>query len=176
MAGSIGQDSRLLPWPTPLKRVTSLKGLAVGIPALLVIWAGPRLVPEEVGFEIGMGYQVFLTAMVGLSAVVLWLPVRDRLPFRRTPMGVLGGLIAVFLSTMGLLIVIGEGSPQSEEPLQGQTVPEVTWTEEAVARLQQAPSFLRGMVRRATEAYALRKGYSQITPEVMTEARERMGM
>jgi Proto-chlorophyllide reductase 57 kD subunit len=51
---------------------------------------------------------------------------------------------------------------------------EVTWTPEAEARLQRAPAFLRGMVRRLAERRARAEGISAITPDVMTRYKEEM--
>jgi hypothetical protein len=53
----------------------------------------------------------------------------------------------------------------------------VTWTPEAEVRLQRAPVFLRGMVRRLAERRARAEGLTVITPELMTRyKREMMGM
>jgi GNAT superfamily N-acetyltransferase len=51
---------------------------------------------------------------------------------------------------------------------------EVTWTPEAEARLQRAPVFLRGMVRRLAEKRARAEGIAVITPEVMTRYKQEM--
>ena len=50
------------------------------------------------------------------------------------------------------------------------------WSVEAEQRLERAPSFVRAMVRRGIEEFAREQGYTEITPEVMDEARARMGM
>jgi len=55
-------------------------------------------------------------------------------------------------------------------------VPDPEWTEAALKRLSAAPTFVQGMVRRLYDDYARRKGYTRITPAVMTEAREALGM
>jgi hypothetical protein len=54
--------------------------------------------------------------------------------------------------------------------------PEPVWTESALKRLAAAPGFVQGMVRRLYTDYARQKGYEQITPAIMTEAREALGM
>jgi hypothetical protein len=50
------------------------------------------------------------------------------------------------------------------------------WSVEAEQRLERAPSFVRAMVRRGIEDFAREQGYAEITPQVMDEARARMGM
>ncbi len=63
--------------------------------------------------------------------------------------------------------------PPGQEP----TPTEVTWTPEALDRLQRAPFFLRGMVRRLAERRARQEGIAIITPELMTRYKnEMMGM
>ena len=52
----------------------------------------------------------------------------------------------------------------------------VTWTSEAEQRLQRVPSFVRGMVVKKIEAYALEKGHHQITPELMDQIRSKMAV
>jgi GNAT superfamily N-acetyltransferase len=52
--------------------------------------------------------------------------------------------------------------------------PEVRWTPEAEARLQRAPAFLRGMVRRLAERRARAEGVTVITPELMTRYKQEM--
>jgi hypothetical protein len=52
---------------------------------------------------------------------------------------------------------------------------ELPWEDAARQRLEAIPSFARGMVARAVEAYARSTGRSVITPEVMAEARQRWG-
>jgi hypothetical protein len=50
------------------------------------------------------------------------------------------------------------------------------WTENALKRLAAAPTFVQGMVRRLYTDYARQQGYAEITPAVMTEAREALGL
>jgi hypothetical protein len=52
--------------------------------------------------------------------------------------------------------------------------PDVRWTPEAEARLQRAPAFLRGMVRRLAERRARAEGVSVITPELMGRYKQEM--
>ena len=54
--------------------------------------------------------------------------------------------------------------------------PEPVWTENALKRLAAAPTFVQGMVRRLYTDYARQQGYAEITPAVMTEAREALGL
>jgi hypothetical protein len=54
--------------------------------------------------------------------------------------------------------------------------PEPVWTEAAVKRLSAAPSFVQGMVYRLYTDYARQQGYPEITPAIMNEARDALGM
>jgi len=53
--------------------------------------------------------------------------------------------------------------------------PELQWETAARARLDAIPSFARGMVVKAVEAYARSSGRSLVTPEVMAEVRQQWG-
>jgi hypothetical protein len=50
------------------------------------------------------------------------------------------------------------------------------WTDEAKARIERIPSFIRPMVQRAIERYAAEQGHRLITDAIMDEARSRLGM
>jgi hypothetical protein len=50
------------------------------------------------------------------------------------------------------------------------------WTEKAESRLNRVPSFVRSMVRRAVEKYAVENNCREITPEMMEELRQKAGM
>lgn len=50
------------------------------------------------------------------------------------------------------------------------------WTEAAERRLAAAPNFVQGMIRALYTDYALQQGYEQVTPAVMSEAKEALGM
>ena len=52
----------------------------------------------------------------------------------------------------------------------------VTWSDDAVERLNHVPSFVRGMVRRIYGDYAEERGIAVITPEVMDRARQELGL
>ena len=52
---------------------------------------------------------------------------------------------------------------------------ELVWDEAARARLAAIPSFARGMVVKAVEAYARGRGEPVITPELLAEVRQRWG-
>jgi len=54
--------------------------------------------------------------------------------------------------------------------------PEPVWSEAALKRLAAAPTFVQGIVHRLYTDYARQKGYTEITPVVMNEAREALGM
>lgn len=53
---------------------------------------------------------------------------------------------------------------------------EIVWTEDAEKRLEKVPAFVRQMARMGVIKFAKDKGVKEITPEVMDEAREKMGM
>ncbi len=48
---------------------------------------------------------------------------------------------------------------------------ETAWTEEAQQRVERIPVFVRGMVVKAIEEYALSRGLAEITPSVVDEAK-----
>ena len=54
--------------------------------------------------------------------------------------------------------------------------PDPIWTEAAQKRLAAAPAFVQAMVRRLYTDWAKQRGYAEITPAVMSEARDALGM
>jgi hypothetical protein len=52
----------------------------------------------------------------------------------------------------------------------------VVWDEPARARLENVPSFVRGMVKRIYTDYARERGIETITPEIMDRARSDLGL
>jgi len=52
---------------------------------------------------------------------------------------------------------------------------EIAWDEAARARLGAVPSFARGMVVKAVEAYARGQGATRITPALLADVRQRWG-
>ncbi len=52
---------------------------------------------------------------------------------------------------------------------------EPVWTEAARERLGRVPVFLRPMIKKGVEGYARHKGIGEITPEIMTEMRNKAG-
>ncbi|MGH7475798.1 MAG: PCP reductase family protein [Longimicrobiales bacterium] len=52
----------------------------------------------------------------------------------------------------------------------------VRWSEEALERLGNVPSFVRGMVKRIYTDYARERGLDAITPAVMDQARADLGL
>ncbi|MBI4271580.1 MAG: PCP reductase family protein [Candidatus Rokubacteria bacterium] len=53
----------------------------------------------------------------------------------------------------------------------GEVPDALPWTEEAVARLERVPEFVRGMVRRAVEAHARRRGLPAVDARAVEETR-----
>ncbi len=54
------------------------------------------------------------------------------------------------------------------------TVQEIFWTDEALTRLERAPSFLRGMVRRLAEKKAKELGFAEITVDILDKFKQQM--
>lgn len=52
----------------------------------------------------------------------------------------------------------------------------VTWSAEAVERLGNVPSFVRGMVKRIYTDWARENGIAEITPAIMDRARTELGL
>jgi len=52
----------------------------------------------------------------------------------------------------------------------------VRWTDAAKMRIERIPDFIRPMVQRAIERYALEQGHRLISDAIMDEARSRLGM
>ncbi len=59
---------------------------------------------------------------------------------------------------------------RNEEP----AVAAVTWTEGALKRMERAPAFLRGMVKRLAEKKARELGYAEITEEILDQFKSQM--
>lgn len=53
---------------------------------------------------------------------------------------------------------------------------EIRWTEDAEKALEKVPGFVRKMAKSMIEDYAAEKGASEVTPELMKEARAKFGM
>src|SRR5437667_10133161 len=51
---------------------------------------------------------------------------------------------------------------------------EIVWTEGALKRMERAPVFLRGMVKRLAEKKARELGYHEITEDILTEFKQQM--
>ena len=51
---------------------------------------------------------------------------------------------------------------------------EIHWTDGAIKRMERAPIFLRGMVRRLAEKKARELGYEEITEEILELAERRV--
>lgn len=50
------------------------------------------------------------------------------------------------------------------------------WTPEAQDRLSRVPGFVRGMVKKIYNEYALERGIGELTPEIMDQARTDLGL
>ena len=72
--------------------------------------------------------------------------------------------------------VRGREDAFEEERVQHGTIRRPTWTAEARDRLARVPNFARGMVKKIYNEYAMERGISEITPEVMNRARNELGL
>lgn len=54
--------------------------------------------------------------------------------------------------------------------------PDILWSDAAKVRLERIPGFIRPMVQRAIERFALEQGHQLITDGLMDEARSKLGM
>ena len=52
----------------------------------------------------------------------------------------------------------------------------LTWSADALERLERVPSFVRGMVKRIYADWARERGIGEMTPEVMSRARTELGL
>ena len=66
-----------------------------------------------------------------------------------------------------------EGGMEGAETSSG---PDPVWSEAAEKRLAAAPGFVQGMVRRLYTDWAKQQGYTEVTPAVMSQARDDLGM
>jgi hypothetical protein len=80
------------------------------------------------------------------------------------------------LAKCSVLVASGELIPDQDDAGRQDSVLHVVWTDEAEERLQSVPPFAQEMARKAIEGYAHEHGYDEITTDVMTEARGKMGM
>jgi len=59
-------------------------------------------------------------------------------------------------------------------PHNAESASEIVWTEGALKRMERAPVFLRGMVKRLAEKKARELGYHEITEDILTEFKQQM--
>jgi len=60
------------------------------------------------------------------------------------------------------------------KPHNAESASEIVWTEGALKRMERAPVFLRGMVKRLAEKKARELGYHEITEDILTEFKQQM--
>jgi hypothetical protein len=73
----------------------------------------------------------------------------------------------------------GSGCPFAgmfEQGEQAESATGIQWADTAKIRLERIPSFIRPMVQRAIERYAIEQAHQLITDAIMDEARSRLGM
>ena len=84
----------------------------------------------------------------------------------------IGGNAETLLRLAPCHVLLAAGTLEALGPPAASEVPDaLPWTEEALARLERVPEFVRGMVRRAVEAHARRRGLAAVDARVVEEAR-----
>ena len=68
-----------------------------------------------------------------------------------------------------------EDAFEEEQPRDGATR-RPTWSADARDRLERVPKFARGMVKKIYNEYAMERGITEITPEMMNRARSELGL
>lgn len=106
-----------------------------------------------------------------------WLLVVGRFGAHRTDYSDLGNTAEnlVRLAPCSVLVVSGKLTPPPREHGEP-TEAAIPWSEEAQQRLAKIPDFVRGIARNSIEEWARVHGYQEVTPEVMRQARESLGM
>ena len=93
----------------PLWRARSLR-LVVAL--LLLVWVILPLVPEETGLRFGLGFRIFFTVVLLLSALFFWFLGQERVPYPRSALGVFTSAAGVYVVTVGFLVTVAVVSPQ----------------------------------------------------------------
>lgn len=68
------------------------------------------------------------------------------------------------------------GGMDQLQPAKASTDDRVLWSDAARDRLQNVPSFVRGMVKRIYTDYARERGITEVTPAIMDRARTDLGL
>ncbi len=78
----------------------------------------------------------------------------------------------------GPMSVVGTQLAEGKEELKNAapTESDLEWTDEAKARIQKVPFFVRNMAKKTVINYALEKGITTIDAKLMDEVREKVGM
>ncbi len=80
------------------------------------------------------------------------------------------------LAPCHVLLVARKFDPTTGEQLLDAIIEGVPWTAEALERLEHVPPFARSFARKAIDDYAREHSITEVTPEVMTEVRGKVGM
>ena len=72
--------------------------------------------------------------------------------------------------------VLGREDAFDEERPRDGAIRRPTWSADARDRLARVPTFARGMVKKIYNEYAMERGITEITPEVMDRARSDLGL
>ena len=80
------------------------------------------------------------------------------------------------LAPCHVLLVARKLDPTTGEQVLQALSEGIPWTEQALERLESVPPFARSFARKAIDDYARDGGHSEVTPEVMAEARTKLGM
>ena len=79
---------------------------------LVLVWVLLPLVPEETGLRFGLGFRIFFTAIIVLSALFFWFLEQERIPYPRSALGVFVSAAAVYIATVGFLVAVATIAPQ----------------------------------------------------------------
>lgn len=66
--------------------------------------------------------------------------------------------------------------PVPEEKIENVAEAPIPWSEDALETMKRVPPFARGFARKMVEEYARKNGYPLVTPEIIQDARRKMGM
>ena len=105
------------PQSAPLVLLRALRSrVTVLIVVLLMVWLALPFVPDETGLRFGWVYQVFFSVLAILAVVFFWFLGKERIGRPERPATVIARVAAVYLVTVGLLVVAGVVYPQFPIP------------------------------------------------------------
>jgi DNA-directed RNA polymerase subunit RPC12/RpoP len=133
----------------------------------------------ECGFRVAMLTNPFETQMVKSLGVKVGGASGPAQPFEHITSSMAGARTDAFEGDLpSATEATGRGCPFGAmlNDAAGEAAVAVTWSEEAAARVERIPSFIRPMAKKAIERFAEAQGHPVITEAVMDEARGALGM